>query len=148
MEEKIINWLKQPYIVKSIYFIGCMIASFGLGILTHAHAINQQDLPTISIPKQPIPIAYRYKNPQIGNFYDQLPAVSSTGIVSENTEMESVQATVPQSMSSQFVGSKTGTKYYPVGCSGINRIKEENRVYFTTEQEAMDKGYERTSTCK
>lgn len=46
-----------------------------------------------------------------------------------------------------FVASKNGTKYYPSNCKSANRIKEENRVYFKTEQEAQSSGYERTSTC-
>jgi hypothetical protein len=47
----------------------------------------------------------------------------------------------------QFVASVNGKKYYPIGCGGANRIKEENRTYFTTEQEAVAKGYERASQC-
>ncbi len=31
-----------------------------------------------------------------------------------------------------FVASKSGTKYYPLGCAGVSRIKEENKVYFKT----------------
>ena len=147
MEDKIINWLKRPHIVKSIYFVGCMVGSFGLGVITHAFTVNQQNSPSITIPKQPVPIAYRYKNPQIRNRYDELPAVPTIVTLSEISQIEQEKTTV-NSMSSQFVASKTGAKYYSIGCSGINRIKEENRVYFKTEQEAIDKGYERTSTCQ
>lgn len=150
MEDKIINWLKQPYIVRSVYFIGCMVGSFGLGIITHAYTINQKNSPIITIPKQPIPIAYRYKNPEIRNLYDELPAVPSittTPDISQTIDLKGT-TTIVKTESHQFIASKTGTKYYPVGCGGINRIKEENRVYFITEQEAIDKGYERTSTCQ
>lgn len=47
----------------------------------------------------------------------------------------------------QFVASKTGTKYYPMGCKSAERIKEENRVYFETEEEAKAAGLEATATC-
>lgn len=47
-----------------------------------------------------------------------------------------------------FVASRNGTKYYPKGCSGINRIKEENRIYFETEEEAQGAGRTRTTTCQ
>ncbi len=47
-----------------------------------------------------------------------------------------------------FVASKTGEKYYPVSCSGTNRIKEANRVYFGTAEDAESAGYSRSSTCK
>lgn len=46
-----------------------------------------------------------------------------------------------------FTGSKTGKTYYPKGCSGVNRIKPENRVYFINQQEAELAGYRRTTTC-
>jgi len=47
-----------------------------------------------------------------------------------------------------FLASKNGTKYYPAGCSSANRIKEENKVWFRTEEEAIKAGLTRTSTCK
>jgi len=47
----------------------------------------------------------------------------------------------------QFVASKNGTKYYPVGCSYSNRIKEENRIFFGSEEEAQKAGFERTVQC-
>lgn len=62
---------------------------------------------------------------------------------------ESSQA-LPQSMGvikGSFVASKNGSKYYPIGCGGVSRINEENKVYFSSEQEALDKGYEKASGC-
>lgn len=47
-----------------------------------------------------------------------------------------------------FVASSGGTKYYPIGCGSVSRIKEENRVYFVTEDEAKTTGYDRTTACK
>jgi hypothetical protein len=47
-----------------------------------------------------------------------------------------------------IVASKNGTKYYPKGCSGISRIKEENKIYFRTEAEAVASGLEKSVTCK
>lgn len=47
-----------------------------------------------------------------------------------------------------FVASKNGTKYYPSDCSGADRIKPENTVWFATEADAQKAGYERTVTCK
>jgi|AntAceMinimDraft_13_1070369.scaffolds.fasta_scaffold49115_1 hypothetical protein len=45
------------------------------------------------------------------------------------------------------VASKSGKKYYFPWCSGINRIKKENRVYFNTELEAQDNGLTLSKTC-
>ncbi|MEK7591450.1 MAG: S1 RNA-binding domain-containing protein [Patescibacteria group bacterium] len=41
-----------------------------------------------------------------------------------------------------FVASKTGKKYYPTGSAAAEKIKEENRVMFATEEEAKAAGYE------
>lgn len=46
-----------------------------------------------------------------------------------------------------FVASQTGKTYYPKGCSGINRIKPENRVYFTTADQAQRSGYTLSTAC-
>lgn len=47
----------------------------------------------------------------------------------------------------KFVASKNGTKYYPIGCKSASRIKQENKVYFESEDEAELAGLEKTSTC-
>ena len=47
-----------------------------------------------------------------------------------------------------FAGSKTGKTYYSKGCTGLNRIKPENRVYFITAQDAETAGYHISATCK
>ena len=46
-----------------------------------------------------------------------------------------------------YVASKKGTKYYKIGCSGVNRIKEENRVFFKNYSDAEVMGYERAKGC-
>lgn len=40
-----------------------------------------------------------------------------------------------------FVASKTGKKYYPADAAAAKKIKEENRVYFATKEEAKAAGY-------
>ncbi len=47
-----------------------------------------------------------------------------------------------------FVGSKNGTKYHLPTCSGAKNIKEENKVWFGTKEEAEAKGYTPASNCK
>ena len=59
--------------------------------------------------------------------------------------------TTPEAKSTSekpFLASKNGTKYYRNSCSGADRILEENRVWFDTEEEALAKGYEKSTTCK
>lgn len=50
--------------------------------------------------------------------------------------------------SSAFVASKTGKKYYPADCAAGKRIKDANKVYFSTSAAAILAGYESASNCK
>ncbi len=47
-----------------------------------------------------------------------------------------------------FVASKNGKNYYSLNCSGANRIKEGNKVFFATKAEAENAGYTKSATCK
>lgn len=46
-----------------------------------------------------------------------------------------------------FVASKNGTKYYVPSCGGAGRIKEENKVWFTSKEDAEAAGYTPASNC-
>lgn len=48
---------------------------------------------------------------------------------------------------STYVASRSGTKYHHRDCAGAKRIKEENRIYFTTEAEARAAGYTPAANC-
>ncbi len=47
-----------------------------------------------------------------------------------------------------FVASKSGTKYHYPWCSGAQSIKEENKIWFSTAEEAQKAGYQPASNCK
>ncbi len=47
-----------------------------------------------------------------------------------------------------YVASKSGAKYHLPWCSGAQRIKEENKVWFATKEEAESAGYEPAANCK
>lgn len=48
----------------------------------------------------------------------------------------------------KYVASKNGTKYYLPTCSGAKRIKDENKVWFATVEEAKASGRTPSSACK
>ena len=50
--------------------------------------------------------------------------------------------------SNAFFASSKGTKYYSVTCSAGKTIKQENRIYFNTREEAEGAGYELSSSCR
>jgi hypothetical protein len=46
-----------------------------------------------------------------------------------------------------YMGSKNGTKYYAPWCASAQRIKPENIVWFESENDALSKGYSKTTSC-
>ncbi|MES3031922.1 MAG: Ada metal-binding domain-containing protein [Patescibacteria group bacterium] len=54
----------------------------------------------------------------------------------------------PNSSGKNFFASNRGTKYYSIGCSAGKTIKQENRIYFATGEEAQKAGYELSSSCQ
>jgi len=86
----------------------------------------------------------------------QADAASTTPEVADRTDevvvplerqTASVGAVVPAS-GGAYVASKSGTKYYLPWCGTVSRIKEENKVWFGTKQEAEQAGYEPAKNCK
>lgn len=47
-----------------------------------------------------------------------------------------------------FVASKAGTKYYPVGCKSVSRIKDENKIYFASAIDAQKAGFQSSGVCQ
>ena len=83
---------------------------------------------------------------------------SSSGVKIEYPNQEENQTTgVPlsknspeintNSTSKTFFASSKGSKYYSIGCSAGKTIKQENRIYFDTKEEAEGAGYELSSSC-
>jgi len=60
------------------------------------------------------------------------------------TEPTSQSAT---STGKTFFASSKGKKYYTISCSAGKTIKQSNRVYFTTGEEAEKAGYTLSSAC-
>lgn len=48
----------------------------------------------------------------------------------------------------QFVASRSGSKYHYPWCSGAKRIKEENKLWFATKEDAERAGYEPAKNCE
>jgi predicted nucleic acid binding AN1-type Zn finger protein len=57
-------------------------------------------------------------------------------------------STIINSSGKNFFASSKGKKYYTINCSAGKTIKQENRVYFTTGEEAEKAGYTLSSECK
>lgn len=69
----------------------------------------------------------------------------------------SVEGVVGEALSSQedsesgaglLVASKNGSKYHFPWCSGAQRMKEENKIWFDSAEEARKAGYSPAANCK
>ncbi|MEK7643298.1 MAG: hypothetical protein AAB372_02520 [Patescibacteria group bacterium] len=47
-----------------------------------------------------------------------------------------------------FIASKNGSTYYPKACKAVGRIKDENRLYFSSVQEAELAGFTPSKQCR
>ncbi len=85
-------------------------------------------------------------NPGIKIEYENQPASAVIGATGEIPSNSSIY-TSPQN-GKNFFASNRGRKYYSVGCPGGETIKQENRIYFVTAEEAKQAGYELSSSCQ
>ncbi len=80
---------------------------------------------------------------------NELQGQEAAAILSENSLSASSDTTATQnSVGKNFFASSRGTKYYPLGCSAGKTLKQENRVYFATREDAEKAGYALSSSCK
>lgn len=91
------------------------------------------------------------------------------GRLSKNTPSSGIKVTYPDKVETQtantlealnstkmttdtqsktFFASSRGSRYYSVGCAAGKTIKQENRIYFNTKEEAERAGYVLSSSCR
>ena len=78
----------------------------------------------------------------------RLSVDDNSGSPIEITRSASVVQSNAQATDGSFVGSKNGSVYHFPWCSGAQRIKEENKVWFTSKADAESKGYRPAANCK
>ena len=119
-------WLQSEQgkdIMTVIIVIMVGLGSFGLGRLSK------------NAPNPGLKIEYR---DQSGN------AIGSVDTPQYKPQLNTASA---NTSGKNFFGSSRGTKYYSLGCSAGQNIKQENRVYFDTALEAEKAGYTLSTSC-
>lgn len=61
---------------------------------------------------------------------------------------EGVESNPAISVGGQYVASKKGTKYHFPWCPGAKAMSEENKIWFSTQEEAEKAGYTKAANCK
>lgn len=120
-KERIKESEKDIFIMLIIVFTA--FTSFGLGRLS---SLQDKKIP-ITIENMPANVSNLTKPDDL-----ETPFPSGNGV----------------SKSGMFIASKNGTKYHFPWCPGAQSIKEENKVWFSSEEEAKNAGYAPASNCK
>lgn len=68
-------------------------------------------------------------------------------VKAESSNEEPVLQGDKSAIKGNFVASKTGKKYYPSWCKAVGRIKDSNKVWFETEDEAKSRGLTLSTAC-
>lgn len=102
------------------------VASFALGMMTFS-------------AREAAPMVIEYDAE-----FAQVALVDTADEIGEAAELNGAGADAQNCM---YVGSKNSTKYYPPTCSFANRIAPENLRCFTSDEDAQNKGYTRSTGC-
>lgn len=78
---------------------------------------------------------------------ENVPAVSVTTNGGEVSAAQAGAQNPPAAGRGNFVASKNGAKYYRPDCAGVKRIKEENKIWFDSAEEARARGYTPAANC-
>jgi hypothetical protein len=119
--------LKHREITLSILMILVALVSFELGYLSQGgKKASLNVLPPLTR--------------EIGNTSSEITQNSSYS--SQTAALGNIEA-----VSGSYVASKNGTKYHYPWCSGAKRIKDENKVWFNTVEQALAAGYTPAANC-
>lgn len=143
------NWLKfKAFVQEGEVVLVCIIAGVALGSFFLGR-LSAQESPARTEQQAAVRLLEPPAQTETGEKSTKIQPTS----VSVETEIppaqdaKSVTPTAPPPQST-YVASKTGTKYHLPWCSGAQRIKEENKVWFATKAAAEAAGYEPAANCK
>lgn len=73
-----------------------------------------------------------------------------TGLDVKNASTPAIEQSIVSVSADEgkVVASKSGTKYYPIGCTGAERISEKNKIWFVSSEAAVAAGYAPAENCK
>lgn len=126
--EKFKGWLKTNqrdlFLAALVFLIG--MASFGLGRLS-----------VLWPAKEPIKIDEAVGNDETGR----------TAPVNNSIKPSDSSAPTSPSAQGNFVASRNGSSYHLPFCPGAKQIKEENKIWFESAEEAKAAGYKPAGNC-
>lgn len=122
--EKIKSAEKELFMATCIILTGLL--GFGLGRLS-------------KLEDRRVPIIIKNAAVSSGQVITPIPHIADRAGYLATTTSNSEQR--------KFVASKSGSSYYFPWCNGVKRIKEGNKVWFNSAEEAAVAGYNKASNC-
>jgi len=121
------GYINNPEIIIATLIVFVSVSSFFLGRLSMSEkTLKTQDIAQISTVTEALPA-------NEVRLEEQKPKETTA------THLKTTGA---------YVASKSGTKYHLPWCGSAKQIKEENKVWFDTKEEAERAGYTPASNCK
>lgn len=132
MKEKLKSFLANDSLYLATLVVGVGLLAFVLGRLS-VTSMEQQNMQSV-------------------NSLSLCPTTICVTPLPKSTSAQTMQGQTVSDISNlvdgnMYVASKAGTKYHHVTCPGAKQIKEENKIYFTTVDEAMAAGYTKATNC-
>lgn len=122
----------SPFVLGGVIFVLVALLSFGLGRLSAQE-------------EQPSKVAFK----EATFITDNCPVFTNTlQANAEASDDELSNANASLTSGGLLVGSKNSDKYHYPWCSGALRIKDENKIWFASAEEAREAGYLPAGNCK
>jgi len=130
MFNKFKSLLADDLVFYTILIVLVALTAFGLG--------------RWSVSQHPQQVPIIVKNETLGASATPL---SATSTIRSEVKSSSTSSKVTKE-TALYVGSKNSTKYHLLTCPGAKQISEENKVYFSSKEDALKQGYSPASNCK
>lgn len=135
MKEKLKSFLADDALYSAGIVLLVGIGGFVLGQLSAVQTArhNSSSVNTLSLCPTPVlPLPTTVTAP-----------ASPSGLVANHITTAAGEGVTP----SQYVASKSGTRYHHVTCPGAKQIKDANKIFFDTIQQAEAAGYSKAANC-
>lgn len=131
---------EQKVLIILAILLSCLV-SFQLGE-NHAIFVQNSDI-KINISAS----AANPKEDKIITINKALERAGGVPLVQNGTNTAQVENTPPNAPACMFVASKSSNKYHLPTCPYASKIKKENQICFSSEEQALQKGFQKAKCC-
>jgi hypothetical protein len=134
MKEKLKSFLADTALYTAVIVVLVGVGSFFLGRLSVTDTADIKSSYVNTLAVCPTPVL---------TVSGELGRVPVPEVLVADTQTE----TTASNTNYVYVASKSGTRYHHLTCPGAKQIKEENKLFFSTAQQAEAAGYSKAANC-